>query len=215
MLRCGCLDEYVDLSMMLLSHPHRYCQDVRSSEKGVMWCEYGDRGNRVCRFCSLPRKDTEMNGFADKEEIVGPVPYTQTCKKEKWIDGPWSSEPDLRTGEYRGMHWCAMRHLREGHWCGYVGFDLGHAFCKSTQWGYPGFEGIHEGINYDCRGEDGALHWLGFSCSGAEDVTPMRATIADFLTQGPNYRGLIYVVDTCRRLIDQLHKQWPEGEAKP
>lgn len=139
------------------------------------------------------------------------VPYVQVDPSPlpEWPAGPWKREPNLRTGRHMGLVWCVMRHSGAGHLCGYVGMPKAHPGANSVD----GFRQLkaHDFINYDCDSDCNDLWWIGFSCSGPTDLVPELLALGNAaIMEGKEYRNIVYAVDTCFSLIEQIHKVWPD-----
>ena len=136
--------------------------------------------------------------------------------------GPWQSEPDAVTWQdpASGLPCMILRHMRLGHWCGYVGVQPGH----------PRFEIKHEDENLDLAAHGGVnwsnpmpewaqlrpetpfegYWWFGFDCSHFMDLVPgllaVRPRLASPVLGGmaENYRDTHFAETATTYLAAQL-----------
>lgn len=146
-----------------------------------------------------------------------------------WPNGEWDGEPDKMQwpDEATGMPCLAVRHMRSGHWCGYVGVTADHPhFGKSYE--TPDVD-VHGGLTFAdacspgetedrgiCHvpgiGEPDHVWWFGFDCAHSGDRSPRDAAME--ATGNPlyardwkeDYKSLRYVQVQCAKLAAQLHE---------
>ena len=145
--------------------------------------------------------------------------YT-TIDRKGWPSGPWDGEPDKVQwpDEETGLPCLAVRHHRNGHWCGYVGVPPGHPL-HGKDAGDVSFN-VHWGVNFAegcapnadesrsichvaAEGEPDHVWWFGFDCAHSGDAPPgeqmYRGTRYDDV-----YRTLDYVLRECKSLAAQI-----------
>ena len=124
--------------------------------------------------------------------------YRDVIDKTSWGDGPWQQEPDkLQWQDETGLPCLAVRHLRTGNWCGYVGVAHGHPLygCHYTDAEVellPAHGGItfsdhcqegpdeHAICHIPSPGESDDVWWFGFDCAHFMDFMPgMSADMKD------------------------------------
>lgn len=150
-----------------------------------------------------------------------------------WPPGPWDDEPDRVEGRDGDFTWLALRHERNGHWCGYVGVLEGHPWYGKGMCDSPVDEiEVHGGPTFGsaCMEDDrplvervchvpepgeGPRWWIGFDYHHSFDYAPgfevgmMTALGDDYraLTEplGPwqHYRTLGYVLDDIHGAVEQ------------
>jgi hypothetical protein len=125
---------------------------------------------------------------------------------------PWEKEPNEEqwVDKKTGLLCRIRRHAEFSHLCGYVGVDSDH----------PKFgEGedkldleVHGGLTYSNTEDDG-IHWFGFDCAHAGDLSPgilIHLLETRILTEGylnlrdETYRTWDYVKTETLRLAEQL-----------
>lgn len=140
--------------------------------------------------------------------------------RSTWPSGPWDDEPDRI--EWRdpetGLPCLARRHVRAGHWCGYVALPPGHPWHGSC----PDLDvEVHGGVTYagpcdehgDARervchvarpGEPDDVWWLGFDFAHCTDLQPWLLGLdPDLVLPGTTYRTLDYVRAECASVAAQ------------
>lgn len=148
--------------------------------------------------------------------------------KTAWGDGPWTNEPDRVEWRQYGFACLALRHPRQGNWCGYVAVPPGHpwhgryddmldeevrpaeihgtltfaAGCMED--GRPHRERI---CHVPRPGESDDVWWLGFDCGHGCDYQPalvahLRSINArcESMDEYEIYRDIKYVKQNCKNL---------------
>lgn len=124
-------------------------------------------------------------------------------------DRPWEKEPneeqwvDKRTGLF-----CRIRrHPEHLHLCGYVGVGKDHVFFGLTDEDFDGVH-VHGGLTYAGTEDDG-IHWFGFDCAHAGDLSPgilihlLATRMAEYdydYLRGEEYRTWDYVKAEVERM---------------
>ena len=142
--------------------------------------------------------------------------YT-TINRSGWSSGPWDDEPDKLqwTDQATQLPCLAVRHLQNGHWCGYVGVADEHPLYNKGYDEVAHIE-VHGGLTFSdfCQpdeneaesichipapGEPERVWWLGFDCAHSRDGSP----------KWPEglYRTLQFVQTECESLAAQLSKE--------
>lgn len=141
---------------------------------------------------------------------------TGEVDRKNWEPGPWDAEPDYVhwVDETTGLDCLAVRHQREGFWCGYAGVPTSHPLHGLD--GPPELEDVrvHGGLTFagGCRGrichksERGEVWWFGFDCNHAWDCTPASGSAGreSDLWETVEYRTLDYVREHATALAGQL-----------
>jgi hypothetical protein len=167
---------------------------------------------------NLPR----LGGAMSVERV-----YT-VCDKLDWGDGPWQNECDKVqwTDATTGFPCLAVRNLRSGNWCGYVGVSEGHPYFEKHYDDPP--VDVHGGLTFSefcddegceetsiCHipepGEPDHIWWFGFDCAHAGDYLPAMAAAlyaidpkSEWSMSWETYRTLDYVRVECTNLAKQL-----------
>jgi hypothetical protein len=128
--------------------------------------------------------------------LVESRPWEKEPTEEKWVD------------EGTNLHCRIRRHPEYMHLCGYVGVGSDH----------PNFgEGedklnleVHGGLTYSSTEDDG-IHWFGFDCAHAGDLSPgilihlLKTRITEYgYLRDETYRTWGYVKAETLRLAEQL-----------
>jgi len=122
-----------------------------------------------------------------------------------WPSGQWDGEPDKVQWQDQatGYPCLAVRHRFSGHWCGYVGVQVGHpAYEKGydevavkNEDGEDTYPDVHGELTFADRcqpgedhgkgvchlpepGESDSVWWLGFDCAHCDDYGPRDAVYA-------------------------------------
>jgi hypothetical protein len=85
---------------------------------------------------------------------------------------PWEGEPNNEqwVDERTGLPCRIRRHPEHLHLCGYVGVNKDHSFFGLTDEDFTGVH-VHGGLTYAGTEDDG-IHWFGFDCAHAGDLSP-------------------------------------------
>lgn len=124
------------------------------------------------------------------------------------------SEGDEFEFEYKGLKCYMARHLRSGHWCGYVAIPKGSRLEKSLSYystdselGLSEFEKavngirVHGGITYTGkRKKDDPTTYWGFDCAHCFDLSPNYESVG----HDEVYRDKEYVIKECKDLAEQI-----------
>jgi hypothetical protein len=145
---------------------------------------------------------------------------TETIDKSTWGEGPWQSEPDRVDFRHAGLPCLALRHPRQGHWCGYAAVPPGHPAhgkdrnCVEVEvHGGLSYEGLCDGLicHVPAPGEPDDVWWLGFDFGHAWDILPGQEARGRSYGMPPirsvmreTYRDLAYVRAQVESLAEQL-----------
>ena len=132
-----------------------------------------------------------------------------------WPKGSWDDEPDRLEWRHLGFPCLIVRSSLSGALCGYVGLPLEHPWLGVEQSDIQ----VHGGITFSERckpgsaichtplpGEPRDVHWIGFDCAHARDVSPaLLASFPDWsvIIKNAVYRDLPYVRTEVERLAEQ------------
>jgi len=148
--------------------------------------------------------------------------------KAEWGNGPWHSEPDLAEwrDEATGLPCLALRHPRNGHWCGYIAVAADHPWTMEDWSDYEAGVEVHGGITFGparCQperegdkmpwhrvchvpraDESEDVRWFGFDCghSGYHDAD-LEPGGDPCWHKNATYRDLDFVVEQCALLAKQ------------
>lgn len=78
-----------------------------------------------------------------------------TTEQPQWGPGPWDNEPNRIEFEAAGLRCIMLRHMRFGHWCGYVRVGDDHPWngmCYSDRIEKPPADLVHRPVNMDSVG---------------------------------------------------------------
>lgn len=123
---------------------------------------------------------------------VAAVMVETWIEKDNWGDGPWQTEPDRVLWRHNGIVCLALRHVRWGNWCAYVGVGPDHPYHRHSESDVPEAvqEAAHGGLTFagECMdddrpmrervchvpepGEADELWWFGFDCAHGFDLAP-------------------------------------------
>jgi hypothetical protein len=152
-----------------------------------------------------------------------PAEHFKHSGRDQWGAGEWDNEPDkLQWTTAAGLPGLIVRN-RSGALCGYAAVPPGHMLhgvdYGDTEAKLP--DGVHGGLTYSgacsgviCHvpapGEPDHVHWFGFDCSHAYDISPgtyafwrMRGEAPILCEPESRYRDLAYV----RREVESLAAQ--------
>lgn len=154
--------------------------------------------------------------------------------KEEWGDGPWVTEPDEATLEYKGYESLQQRN-KMGAWCGYVRVPMNIA-TSIMETGYDSYDNwshiidAHGRLTYAGETTDGFIV-IGFDCGHHDDliptmkvhfdmmdkmhqIRPMKGKSKEWIKEYyysldpkfENYKTLEFVQNECKSIVDQLEK---------
>ena len=130
--------------------------------------------------------------------------------RSKWGPGPWDSEVkdvDEWDDKATGYRCIISRHLRNGHWCGYVRVpDNSPTYNLRYRHHVLGGVLVHGGLTYSSKG---LIHistvstdkFFGFDCAHYDDAAPNDRDPFP----GSTYKNLSYIKIECGLLALQLH----------
>lgn len=154
-----------------------------------------------------------------------------TVDRTGWAPGPWDGEPDRVEWRAHGFPCLIVRSPTTGALCGYVGVPSDHPF-HGVNDGEEKADSlsVHGGITYGSKcaghichvpqpGEPDDVWWLGFDCSHAGDVMPIRSSGFDSMNQFASmfgaatheggYKNVAFVREETERLAEQLRSVSP------
>lgn len=121
---------------------------------------------------------------------------------------PWEGEPNNEqwVDERTGLPCRIRRHPEHLHLCGYVGVNKDHSFFGLTDEDFTGVH-VHGGLTYAGTEDDG-IHWFGFDCAHAGDLSPgilihlLESRIAGYVDylRDEEYRTWDYVKAEVERM---------------
>jgi hypothetical protein len=120
---------------------------------------------------------------------------------------PWEGEPNNEqwVDERTGLPCRIRRHPDHLHLCGYVGVGKDHILFGSTDEDVGGIH-VHGGLTYAGTEDDG-IHWFGFDCAHAGDLSPgllihlLETRIAEYeYLRDEEYRTWDYVKAEVERM---------------
>lgn len=152
-----------------------------------------------------------MNHYADGREQM----ESYKVDRSGWPAGPWDSEPDRVEwkDEATGLPCLIVRNAYQGFLCGYVAVAPGHPWHGKS---YEDVDAdVHGGLTYadschgnichvPAQGEPDNVHWFGFDCAHAWDLSPNDIARRHTLYEDEFYRTVEYAKGQCARLAAQI-----------
>lgn len=140
-------------------------------------------------------------------------------ERSEWGPGPWDGEPDKKQWQdaATGLACLAHRHPTLGHWCGYVGVPIGHAWHGKEEEAVEPRPSVHGGLTFSgkcqpesdpsrgiCHVADGEVWWFGFDFAHWGDMSPGLGRGSHRLDSEDVYKPLGYVEQQCAELAKQI-----------
>ncbi len=148
-----------------------------------------------------------------------------------WDAGEWDAEPDRVDFHHVGFACLALRNMKYGSWCGYVGVPSSH----------PDYQRNYNDVDVDCHGgltygdvcdnehichvpqpgEPDDLCWFGFDCNHCWDIAPGSIMLDKKygFQRGTDpmsdYRSLSYVRHQIEKLAEQLLERASRPSPEP